>query len=72
MSENGCTTCGMANCSGEFHPHALCLLVKARKGNTLAAREDMEFIIRAARTDEPATRKMVDRFLRNVNRELRR
>jgi len=71
MSDNaGCSTCGMVQGKErpEFHPHALCLLVKARNGDTDAARSDMAFIIDAARTQEPATRAMVDRFMRQVKR----
>lgn len=67
----GCGDCGMVEGKEqpEFHPHALCLLVKARGGNTDAAREDMAFIIRTARTSEPAPRAMVDRFMRQVKRD---
>lgn len=65
-----CATCGMLEGkeTPEFHPHALCLLVKARDGDTTAARKDMAFIIGAARSSEPATRMMVDRFMRQVTR----
>jgi hypothetical protein len=65
-----CQECGMVEGKDrpEFHPHALCLLVKARGDDTDAAREDFAFIIRAARTKEPATRAMVDRFLSQVKR----
>lgn len=47
----------------EFHPHALCLLVKARDGDTVAARHDLAFILGAARSKEPVTVKRVDNFL---------
>lgn len=63
-----CTTCGMAEVGSEFHPHALCLLVKAHGGDTSAARKDMAFILGAARSDEPFTRERVDNFLAAVNR----
>lgn len=63
-----CSECGMADVGAEFHPHALCLLVKARGGDTTAARKDMAFILGAARSNEPVTRKRVDNFLAAVNR----
>jgi hypothetical protein len=59
----------MANVADEFHPHALCLLVKARGGDTLAARKDLAFVMSAARSDEPATRYRVTSFIETVNRE---
>lgn len=67
---NECTTCGMllGAESPEFHPHALCLLVKARNGDTDKARIDMAFIIRAARAQEPGLKAMVDRFMGQVAR----
>lgn len=66
----GCQECGMVEGKDrpEFHPHALCLLVKARGGDTDAARQAMAFIIRAARSSEPVTRAMVDRFMGQVTR----
>ncbi len=66
----GCAICGMVGGKEqpEFHPHALCQLVKARNGDTTAARKDMAFIIGASRSKEPATRAIVDRFLRQVDR----
>lgn len=70
VEATGCATCGMLGGKEqpEFHPHALCLLVKARNGDTDAARSDLAFIIGAARTDDPVTRAMVDRFMRQVSR----
>jgi hypothetical protein len=69
-SSNECATCGMLGGEEqpEFHPHALCLLVKARNGDTDTARDDLAFIIGAARTKDPVTRAMVDRFMRQVKR----
>lgn len=65
-----CTTCGMANVSEEFHPHALCLLVKARNGDTAKARSDMAFIIRAAQEDSDVwLSERVATFLRNQAKE---
>lgn len=66
----GCQECGMVEGKDrpEFHPYALCLLVKARNGDTDAARSDMAFIIGAARTTEPSTRAMVGRFMDQVKR----
>jgi hypothetical protein len=66
----GCQICGMVEGKDrpEFHPHALCLLVKARNGDTDKARSDAAFIIRAARSTDPSTRAMVNRFMAQVNR----
>jgi hypothetical protein len=50
------------------HPHALCLLVKAWDGDTTGARRDLAFIIDSARSKEPVTEAMIDRFLRQVDR----
>lgn len=66
----GCTECGMANVSDEYHPHVLCLLVKARGGDTTKAREDLAFVLEAGR--EPANlwlRSRVDTFLANQAKE---
>jgi hypothetical protein len=62
-----CSECGMANVGNEFHPHALCLLVKARGGDTTAARKDMAFILGAARSTEPFTQLRVSAFLKAVS-----
>lgn len=72
-SPTECATCGMLGGKEqpEFHPHALCLLVKARNGDTTGARSDLAFIIECARSSEPSTKAMVDRFLRQVNRDAR-
>lgn len=64
-----CTTCGMANVSDEFHPHALCLLVKARGGDTTAARSDMAFIMRVTLSRDVNTKSRVAAFLSNQRRE---
>lgn len=66
-----CTECGMADAFGEYHPHALCLLVKARGGNTTAARQDMQAIIASARSNEPWVADRVNRFLANEGRRAR-
>jgi hypothetical protein len=64
-----CTTCGMANVGDEFHPHALCLLVKARGGDTRAARKDLASVLATARKGDMWTQKRIDRFCMNVKRE---
>lgn len=61
----------MANVGTEFHPHALCLLVKARDGDTAAARSDMAFILVAARSEGPWLRSRIATFLANQRREAR-
>jgi hypothetical protein len=58
-----CPECGMAEVGSEFHPHALCLLVKARNGDTIGARKDLAFVMRAARSKEPVTRRRVSSFI---------
>lgn len=65
-----CIECGMLGGreEPEFHPYALCLLVKARRGSTDQARRDIAFIIEAARSDDPWTKAAVDRFMRQVDR----
>lgn len=67
----GCTTCGMADVGDEFHPHALCLLVKARNGDTTAARSDLAFIIARARDGDQWAAKRINTFLANVLRDER-
>jgi hypothetical protein len=63
-----CMECGMLVEGAEFHPHALCLLVKARGGDTVAARKDMAFVLRQARSDEPGVTRMINTFLRRERR----
>lgn len=64
-----CTTCGMANVSDEYHPCALCLLVKARNGDTTKARSDMGAILRAGRATDSWLSERVTTFLRNQAKE---
>jgi hypothetical protein len=64
VAKGDCTTCGMANCDDEYHPYALCLLVKARGGNTVAARKDMASIIENARSEDHWTATRVDNLMR--------
>lgn len=69
VAKGTCTECGMANVDDEFHPFALCLLVKARRGDTAKARSDMARIIRAARSDEERTAHRVSTFIANQKKE---
>jgi hypothetical protein len=68
MTDDGCTTCGMANVSEEFHPHALCLLVKARHGDTAKARSDLAFIIERSRDADTWVQQRIRTFLANTKR----
>ncbi len=68
-SNDHCSECGMANVADEFHPHALCLLVKARGGDTAAARSDMAFVLRAAQSPEAFTQQRISTFLVRQTRE---
>lgn len=68
MANDGCTTCGMVNVSEEFHPHALCLLVQARGGDTAKARSDLVLLIELSRLDNTWTQERIETFLANTKR----
>jgi hypothetical protein len=69
MAENdGCTQCGMANVGKEYHPYTLCLLVKARGGDTTAARQELASVIWAARSNDSWSQPRVDAFLKAVRK----
>jgi hypothetical protein len=40
--EGSCTTCGIADVGDEFHPHALCLLVKTRDGIHVMVKQETD------------------------------
>jgi hypothetical protein len=62
----GCAQCGMANVGDEYHPYVLCLLVKARGGDTVKARRDLASVLRAGRSTDPWLQVRVASFLGRV------
>lgn len=58
-----CIDCRELVPEGEFHPHPLCLLAKARDGGLPAAREDIAFIVAMARSEDPKLKAQVDKLL---------
>lgn len=69
-----CQQCGMfIPAAGEYHPFAMCQLVKARGGSTRtgatdAARLEVASILRDGRSEDPNTRRRIDEFLARVPR----
>jgi hypothetical protein len=63
-----CSQCGMANVGKEYHPYTLCLLVKARGGDTTAARQEFAQVIQVARSNDSWLRRRVDEFLKAVSK----
>jgi|GEM_PF-4999959 len=63
-----CSQCGMANVGKEYHPYTLCLLVKARGGDTTAARQELASVLQAGRSNDSWLRPRVDEFLKAVSK----
>lgn len=68
---SACAECGMANVSDEYHPQVLCRLVKARGGDTAAARSDLAAVLAAGRADDLWLKGRVNTFIRNQAKEVR-
>jgi hypothetical protein len=65
---SACAECGMADVGNEYHPYVLCLLVKARGGDTTAARKDLVSVIDVARSEDSWLRSRVDALLKAVSK----
>lgn len=66
---NDCQECGMLiEDPGEYHPWALCALMKAGRGS-LRARTNLYAVLLDARSTEPHMRSRVDEFLARVEAE---